>query len=78
MRHPYREAPARPVEKRRVPAHYVVAGLLAAAVVAAFGFKRMHAEPRPATIDCATGQVIDDGCVDGVCVAGATACGAFH
>lgn len=77
MSHPYREAPPVPVEKRPFPLDYVVAGLVAIALVAMFAFKTIHREPRPATIDCATGQVIDDGCVNGVCVAGANACGVF-
>ncbi|HEY1954003.1 MAG TPA: hypothetical protein VGH28_00275 [Polyangiaceae bacterium] len=47
-------------------------------LVTNFVVHRVYAKPHCAVIDCATGKVVDDGCVNGICMACATSCGQFN
>ena len=77
MPDPYRQPHPLPVERRRFPTHYVVAAALASLIVSMLVVHRVRAKPHCEIVDCATGEVIDDGCVNGVCAACVNACGQF-
>lgn len=78
MVHPYREPHEFPRERRRFPVHYVaIAALLGFIGSIAFVHHR-YAKPTCAVTDCATGKIVDDGCVNGVCLACTNACGQFN
>jgi hypothetical protein len=76
--HPYRQPHRFPPERRGFPVHYLgVAALLT--LLGSLAFVHVHyAKPHCAVTDCATGQIVDNGCVNGVCLSCTNACAQFN
>lgn len=78
MVHPYRVPQPPPKERRPFPVRYVAAALLLSSVASLAFVHHHYAKPHCAVTDCETGKIIDNGCVNGVCLSCTNGCQQFN